>query len=149
MASVVMLASIAYLAMFRKYFSAWKVAKLSAMCDALRMSEELRTTSGVPIKWDRADRMRKALRVAGMTPGEMADYLGVGGNTVSTWINGRIDPSYTTVRLWAFVTGVPLEWLHHGDMEPCDLTQVDIPAGQGRSGTSAKLMQTLQTCDVA
>ena len=38
------------------------------------MTEQLRTTSGVVIKWDRPDRMRKALRLAGMTVQEMADY---------------------------------------------------------------------------
>jgi len=72
------------------------------------MSEELRTADGRIIKWDRADRLRKSLRVAGVTPGEMADYLDVGGNTVSTWINGRIEPSYSVLRLWALRTrGAP------------------------------------------
>src|SRR5260370_200200 len=61
--------------------------------------------------WDLADRMRKSLRHAGMTPGQMAVYLGVGGNTVSTWINGRIEPSFQTLRLWSLRTGVDLERL--------------------------------------
>ncbi len=61
--------------------------------------------------WDLADRMRKALRHAGMSPGQMAAYLGVGGNTVSTWINGRIEPSFQTVRLWSIRTNTDLEWL--------------------------------------
>lgn len=61
--------------------------------------------------------MRKALRQAGISPGEMAAYLGVGGNTVSTWINGRITPSVQTLRLWALRTGVSLEWLA-GDQFP-------------------------------
>lgn len=91
------------------------------------MSEPLRTTSGVVIKWDRPDRMRKSLRLAGMSVQEMADYLDVDRSTVSTWINGRIEPTYTTQRLWALRTGVPFTWLHHGDTQPCDLEVVEIP----------------------
>lgn len=82
----------------------------------------------IPI-WDIADRMRKSLRHAGVTPGQMATYLGVGGNTVSTWINGRILPSVQTVRLWALRTGVPFEWLCHGDTAPCSPTGRRIGSG--------------------
>jgi transcriptional regulator with XRE-family HTH domain len=62
-------------------------------------------------EWDTADRMRKALREAGIGVQEIADYLGVARNTVSTWINGRIEPSTQTLRLWALRCGVPFEWL--------------------------------------
>lgn len=65
--------------------------------------------------WDLADRMRKALRHSGTGVQEMADYLGVARNTVSTWINGRIAPSVQTLRLWALKTGVPFEWLRGDD----------------------------------
>jgi transcriptional regulator with XRE-family HTH domain len=65
-------------------------------------------------EWDTADRMRKSLRAAGMGVQEMADYLGVARNTVSTWINGRIEPSTQTLRLWALRTGVPFAWLRDG-----------------------------------
>lgn len=65
-------------------------------------------------EWDTADRMRKAIRVADIGVQEMADYLGVGRNTVSTWINGRITPSTQTVRLWALRCGVDYEWLATG-----------------------------------
>ena len=77
--------------------------------------------------WDLADRMRKSLRHAGMTPGQMAAYLGVGGNTVSTWINGRIQPSFQTVRLWSIRTNTDLEWLLGGTL---------VPAGRGVNITS-------------
>ncbi len=113
------------------------------------MSEQLKTTDGVVIKFDLADRMRKSLRVGGVTPGEMADYLAVGGNTVSTWINGRITPSYSILRLWALHTGVPLTWLHHGDLGPCDLESVPVAAGEGRTGRVATKMHSLQTNAVA
>lgn len=55
--------------------------------------------------------MRKALREAGISVQEMADYLGVARNTVSTWINGRIEPSTQTLRLWALRCGVDYDWL--------------------------------------
>lgn len=67
-------------------------------------------TGPVP-SWDEADRMRKALRHAGVGVQEMADYLGVARNTVSSWINGRIRPSKQTMRLWAIRCGVPFDWL--------------------------------------
>ena len=66
--------------------------------------------------WDTADRMRKALRVAGVGVGEMADYLGVTPSTVSTWINGKFRPNLQTLRLWSIRTGVPLEWLQTGEV---------------------------------
>jgi transcriptional regulator with XRE-family HTH domain len=75
-----------------------------------RMSEQLSEGASIPA-WDLTDRMRKSLRHAGMGVQEMADYLGVARNTVSTWINGKIDPSTQTLRLWAMRTGVPYEWL--------------------------------------
>lgn len=71
-------------------------------------------TSVVVPEFDTADRMRKALRTSGVGVQDMADYLGVARNTVSTWINGRIQPSTQTLRLWALRTGVPYEWLQHG-----------------------------------
>lgn len=61
--------------------------------------------------WDLADRMRKSLRHADVGVQDMADYLGVARNTVSTWINGRIEPSLQTLRLWALRCGVNYEWL--------------------------------------
>jgi transcriptional regulator with XRE-family HTH domain len=64
--------------------------------------------------WDLADRMRKALREAGIGIQEIADYLEVARGTVSTWINGRNAPSRQTLRLWAMRTGVPYEWLKDG-----------------------------------
>lgn len=67
------------------------------------------------LEFDLADRMRKALRISGMGVSEMAEYLGVARNTVSTWINGKIRPSTQTLRLWALRTGVPYEWLLNGD----------------------------------
>jgi transcriptional regulator with XRE-family HTH domain len=68
--------------------------------------------------WDRADRLRKALREAGIGVAEMADYLDVSRTSVSNWINGRIEPTTQTLRLWALKTGVSYEWLSGDDERP-------------------------------
>lgn len=69
--------------------------------------------SGLP-EWTLGDRMSKALRHAGVGVSEMADYLGVARNTVSTWLHDRIHPSRQTLLLWSVRTGVPLEWIETG-----------------------------------
>jgi len=74
-------------------------------------------------QWDMADRMRKTLRDSGISVQDVAEYLGVSRNTVSSWINGRITPDLTTQRLWAMRFGVPLTWLQTGEAGP------DIPTG--------------------
>ncbi len=68
-------------------------------------------------EWTVGDRMDKARKVARIGVQEMADYLGVARNTVSTWTSGRIMPDIRTLRLWAMRTGVPFEWLA-GDQFP-------------------------------
>src|SRR5712664_1096210 len=80
-------------------------------CNALRMANN--QVEVVPV-WDLPDRMRKALRHAGVEVQEMAEYLDVSRSTVSNWINGRIGPSTQTLRLWAMRTGVPYAWLKDG-----------------------------------
>lgn len=66
-------------------------------------------------EFDLADRMRKALRTAGVGSTEIADYLGVARATVSNWINGHVTPSKQTLRLWAMRTGVSFDWLQTGE----------------------------------
>ena len=89
------------------------------------MSEQPATPPGVP-QWDTADRMRKALRQAGLGVAEMAAYLDVSRTSVSNWINGRIEPSTQTLRLWALRCGVSYEWLTDGKIPG----PRGIPAGQ-------------------
>ncbi len=69
---------------------------------------------GVIPVFTRGDRMRVALRSAGIGVQEMADYLEVSRGTVSTWLNDKITPGKQTLRLWAIRTGVPLVWLETG-----------------------------------
>ena len=72
------------------------------------------TSRGFVPEFTRGDRMRVALRHAGVGVQEMADYLEVARNTVSTWINDKITPSKQTMRLWALRCGVSLDWLETG-----------------------------------
>lgn len=83
-------------------------------------------SASVP-EWDLADRMRKSLRVAGIGVQEIAEYLGVGRNTVSTWINGKIVLSVQTQRLWALRCGVAYEWIASG------VTPPRPPGGDGQA----------------
>lgn len=75
------------------------------------------STKTVP-QWDLADRLRKSLREADIGVQEMADYLEVGRNTVSNWINGRTRPPGAALRLWAMRCEVSVEWLRGGDAPP-------------------------------
>lgn len=77
------------------------------------MSEQPATPPDVPT-WDTADRIRKALRTAGIGVQEIADYLEVSRTTVSNWINGRIDPPAAAMRLIAMRCGVSYSWLRTG-----------------------------------
>ncbi|MET0725940.1 MAG: helix-turn-helix transcriptional regulator [Leifsonia sp.] len=76
-------------------------------------------------EFDLADRMRRALRVSGVSVHEMADYLEVTRGTVSTWINGRVSPSAQTLMLFAMRTGMPYAWLKTGTA-PSEDEAVDV-----------------------
>jgi transcriptional regulator with XRE-family HTH domain len=80
------------------------------------MSEAMRP-AGVPV-WDTPDRMRKAIRHAGLSVNAMAAHLDVRRETVSTWLTGRHQPSPAVLRVWALRCGVPYEWLRYGDDGP-------------------------------
>ena len=67
--------------------------------------------AGTVPELDTADRMRVAIRHAGIGVGEMAGYFGVTAHTVGAWVNGRNRPTVQTLRLWALRTGVSFEWL--------------------------------------
>jgi transcriptional regulator with XRE-family HTH domain len=96
-------------------------------------------------RWDLADKMRKSLRHAGLGVQDMADYLDVDRSTVSTWINGRIEPDSRTMKLWSLRTGIPYTWFCHGDLRPCDLAPQPKTAGQGRNKRRANNMHYSQT----
>lgn len=65
--------------------------------------------------WDLQDRLRKALKDAGVTPTEMARYLDVERRTVFGWLRGERPPRTQSLRLWAIKCGVSYEWLTRGE----------------------------------
>lgn len=66
------------------------------------------------LEFDVADRMRRALRVSGLSRQEIADTLEVAPNTVTNWINGHTAIKDRDLRPFAMATGVPFEWLKYG-----------------------------------
>ena len=66
------------------------------------------------LEFDQGERMRKSLKVAGISVTAMAEYMGVARETVSTWLNGRNKPATAAVKLWALRTGAPYEWIVNG-----------------------------------
>lgn len=64
--------------------------------------------------FDLADRLRKSLRVSGISVQDIAVSMGVSRNTVSSWLNGRSEPSPEQLTVWAAYTRAPLEWLQRG-----------------------------------
>jgi len=64
--------------------------------------------------WTRGDRLEKALKASGVQVQDMADYLGVSRQTLSSWFSGRTSPTTGVVRIWALRTGVPFLWLETG-----------------------------------
>ena len=62
------------------------------------------------------ERMEKALRSSGLNQADMAHTYGVSRATISNWLHGRTNPSTATVRVWAILTSVPLEWLETGNI---------------------------------
>lgn len=74
------------------------------------------STEGLPVpQWDLGDRLAKALKVADLSAQDIADYLEVHRNTVSSWMNNRGKPPGRPILIaWALRTGVPFEWLKDG-----------------------------------
>ena len=86
-------------------------------------------------EWDLADRLRKSLRDADISVGDMAERFGVSRNTVGAWLNGRNTPGPLALRAWSQETGVPVEWLRWGVVAPDSPKGVD---GTDEQGVEAK-----------
>jgi transcriptional regulator with XRE-family HTH domain len=65
-------------------------------------------------EFDISDRLRKALRYAGVSVQEMAEELGMSRNSPGNYLNGRGVPDKRTLMVWALKTGVSYEWLATG-----------------------------------
>jgi transcriptional regulator with XRE-family HTH domain len=51
-------------------------------------------------EWELCDRLRRSLRLVGLNNIQVADFMGVQRETVSTWLTGRRRPSYAVLRIW-------------------------------------------------
>lgn len=65
-------------------------------------------------EWTMGDRLRKAREDAGLSQAQLAAAIGISRNTVSNAELGDRTPLTITLRAWADVTGVPLQWLQTG-----------------------------------
>lgn len=114
-------------------------------------------------RWTVADRIRKARETMGMGQSDLAAATGISRSTISNYEASATTPRRPQLVVIALATGVPVEWLQHGDMatprpdgpagaadecaikdsnlEPTDLAQVvPFPAPTaGRAGQLARL----------
>ncbi|MCM0622596.1 helix-turn-helix domain-containing protein [Nocardioides bruguierae] len=86
-------------------------------------------TNGAIPQWTQGDRLRKARQKTGMTAREFANELGVSHGTITNAENDNRDVRAITIKLWALVTGVPLQWLQTG-VAPTDVPDPNSPALQ-------------------
>lgn len=80
------------------------------------------------------DRLRKAREDAGLSQAELADRIGISRNTVGNAELGDRTPLLVTLRAWAEVTAVPIEWLQTGHITPTPAP----PARRGRRTQAGK-----------
>ena len=93
------------------------------------------TPDASPWSFNMADRLDKALRVAGITNADMADALDVSQNTIGNYTSGRTKPSRLQLREWAMRTGAPLTWLETGKVGPTGLDPMTSTVEYGRLAT--------------
>lgn len=94
-------------------------------------------------EWTMGDRLRKAREDAGLSQAELADRIGISRNTVGNAEIGDRTPLLVTLRAWADVTSVPVEWLQTGRTTPAPPPAARRPrrGHSGRSRTDTELMQ--------
>lgn len=86
------------------------------------------------------DRLRKAREDAGLSQSQLASVIGISRNTVGNAELGERQPLLVTVKAWAAATGVPVEWLQFGHINP-DPPSRSRRRGQGVKRTATELMQ--------
>lgn len=73
------------------------------------------TQGGRIPEWTLGDRLRKAREAAGLEMQELAQLIGVARNTVSNAERGKVTPRQIVLNQWSLATGVPVQWLQHGE----------------------------------
>lgn len=79
------------------------------------MSDEHWDVQPEELEQTQADRITKSLKYAGISHGEMAEFLEVHRNTVGGWCTGKSKMMPVIMKMWAQKTGVPYEWLRYGN----------------------------------
>lgn len=69
-------------------------------------------------EWTLSDRLRKAREESGLTQAELAEQMGVTVATVSRAERGA-GVSHRTLRQWAWITDVSLDWINAGSTCAC------------------------------
>src|SRR5258708_5465214 len=93
-------------------------------------------------QWTVGDRMRKAREDAQLNQSDLAGKVEIARSSIVNYETDRRMVSRPVLIAWSLVTGVPYEWLCHGDTLPCG------PQGR-RSDGFANKMHKLPTRDVA
>ena len=94
--------------------------------------------------WTMLDRLRKARESAGLLKEELAERLEVSRNTIGNYESGKVRPQPVVVKMWALVTGVPVEWIRTGHEPPVDLCAIrdsnPEPAGMESPQVEGKIL---------
>jgi transcriptional regulator with XRE-family HTH domain len=69
-------------------------------------------------EWTLSDRLRKAREHAGFTQADLAEQMGVTVATISRAERGA-GITHRTMRQWAWLTEVPMEWINAGSTCAC------------------------------
>ena len=78
------------------------------------------------LEFDQADRIRRALRVSGVSVQDLADALEVSRNTVGNWINGHGPVRVSHLMAIAAITGAPFAWLKDGNSPSATADGLDL-----------------------
>jgi transcriptional regulator with XRE-family HTH domain len=94
-------------------------------------------------------RMRLALAYAGLSVGELADYLEVSLASMRAWTSGRSRPRTSTLRDWAVRCGVDYDWMTKGvDLSAADGAECErIAADLGMPHTGVDAFAVVLTLD--
>lgn len=67
-------------------------------------------------EWDITDRLRKALKIGGVSAQQMAAELDCHRQTVAGYLNGKHKPPTAVLKVWALKCGVRYPWLATGEV---------------------------------
>jgi hypothetical protein len=87
------------------------------------------TQRGVIPHWGHLERLAKALKHAGKTKADAAEYLQLSETTINNYLSGRHPVPFPVMVALSYWTGVDLAWLQDDDYDKCTPTN-DMEAEQ-------------------